>query len=111
MDAGDVIRDIEETGAVVFPSLVLLQLGTVKDVYGPKEWAAAAITARWLVDRHGSPVTIYQVDGRLPPPPPPGTRITTPHALGWMEIGSETVQDLPIAGSAVKPPPPPPFLR
>jgi hypothetical protein len=107
MDVGDVIRDIGEIGAVLFPSLVLLQHGTVKDAYGPKEWTAAAFAARWLVDRHGSPVTVYEVDGSLPPPPPTGTRVPDPLALGWLEIGSETVHDLPIAGTRAKPETPP----
>lgn len=105
MDSDD-LRDCDAAGPAVVPRIVLVQQGVVKDTYGPRHWDGAEAAALWLVDRHGSPVTIYGVDAMLPPPPPPGTRVAHPLALGWIELGRESVLSLPISGRRYRREPP-----
>lgn len=85
MEPRDVINDIQESGAVLQPRLVLVQHATVVQVFPAGGGEHAHRTAETIAVATGHPVSVYEVDARLPNPPAIGSPVD-PQAEGWVEI-------------------------
>lgn len=88
MEPRDVINDIADSGAVLQPRLVLVQHNAVVQVFPAGEGDQAHRTAETIAVATGHPVSVYEVDARLPAPPAIGSEVD-PLAQGWVEIEQE----------------------
>lgn len=88
MEPRDVIKDIQDSGAVLQPRLVLVQHNAVVQIFSPEEGEHAHRTAETIAIATGHPVRVYEVDARLPAPPAIGSEVD-PQAQGWVEIEEE----------------------
>lgn len=88
MEPRDVIDDIKDSGAVLQPQLVLVQHNTVVQIFPAGQGDQAQRTAETIAIATGHPVSIYEVDARLPAPPAIGSEVD-PQGQGWVEIEQE----------------------
>lgn len=88
MEPRDVINDIEDSGAVLQPRLVLVQHNAVVQIFSAEEGEQAHRTAETIAIATGHPVSVYEVDARLPAPPAIGSEVD-PEGQGWVEIDEE----------------------
>ena len=84
MEPREVVNDIQDTGAVLQPRLVLVQDGIVVQQFPPGcDHEVHQAVERLAQD--GRQVTVYAVDARLPAPPPAGKAIDAVEA-GWVRV-------------------------
>jgi hypothetical protein len=87
MEPREVVNDIQDTGAVLQPRLVLVQDGVVVQELPPgRDDEVHHAVER--AGRSGGKVTVYAVDSRLPAPPSAGKPIDAV-AAGWVEVERE----------------------
>lgn len=85
MEPRDVIHDIQASGVVLQPRLVLVQDHTVVQWFPAGSSDHALKTAETIAIATASPVQVYEVDARLPAPPAVGSGVD-PQAQGWVEV-------------------------
>lgn len=88
MEPRKAIRDVQESDAAARPRLVLVQHHIIVQNFPPEAAAQAHRLAETIALTTGNPVSIYEVDARLPVPPAVGSAID-PEAEGWVEVERE----------------------